>query len=71
MIINMPAPKGNKNGQKSWFQGTGEERCVVSANVPVSFRDRARAAFLPGETVSQFLVRAIELLIEKRSLEKH
>lgn len=63
----MPAPKGNKNAQKVWYTGTPEDKVNLSVRVPVVFRDRAKAAFLPDETVSEFLMRAIELLIKERS----
>ena len=63
----MPAPKGNKNAQKAWYTGIEGEKVNLSVRVPVVFRDRAKAVFLPGETVSEFLMRAIELLIKERS----
>lgn len=63
----MPAPKGNKNGRKAWYEGTPEEKTNLSARVPLSLRDRVKAALAGDESVSEFLIRAIELLIEERS----
>ncbi len=63
----MPAPKGNRNAQTVWYTGTPEEKTYLSVRVPISFRDRAKAVFKPGETVSEFLIGAIELLIKERS----
>lgn len=64
----MPAPKGSKNGQVAWFTNlTDEEKIVFSARIPISLRDRAKATFKHNESVSHFLVEAIELLIKERS----
>jgi hypothetical protein len=63
----MPAPKGNRNGEKTWIEGTPEEKTNLTARVPLSLRDRVKAALQANETVSEFLIRAIELLIAERS----
>jgi hypothetical protein len=63
----MPAPKGNKNAQTAWYTGTPEEKVYLSVRVPVAFRDRAKAVFKAEETVSEFLIEAIKLLIKERS----
>lgn len=63
----MPAPKGSANGKKAWFQGTPEEKTNLSARVPVSLRDRVKAVLQKDESISEFLIRAIELLIKERS----
>jgi hypothetical protein len=62
----MPAPKGSANGKKAWFKGTPEEKTNLSARVSVSLRDRVKSVLLPGESISEFLIRAIELLIAQR-----
>jgi hypothetical protein len=63
----MPARKGSANGKKAWFQGTPEEKTNLSARVPVSLRDRVKAVLQSDESISKFLIRAIELLIKERS----
>ena len=63
----MPAPKGSRNGEKAWFRGTLEEKTNLSARVPVSLRDRVKLALKNDESVSEFLIKAIDLLIKERS----
>ena len=63
----MAAAKGNTNGKKTWIKGTPEEKTNLSARVPVSLRDRVSAVLQSGESISEFLVKAIELLIKERS----
>jgi len=63
----MPAPKGNRNGEKTWIEGTPEEKTNLTARVPLSLRDRVKAVLQRNETVSEFLIKAIELLIKERS----
>lgn len=63
----MPARIGSRNGEKAWFKGTPEEKTNLSARVPVSLRDRVKAVLQSDESISEFLIRAIELLIKERS----
>ncbi|MEG4329233.1 hypothetical protein [Microcoleus sp. herbarium5] len=63
----MPAPIGSRNGEKAWFKGTSEEKTNLSARVSVSLRDQVKAALQSDESISEFLIRAIELLIRERS----
>jgi hypothetical protein len=63
----MAAPKGNRNGEKAWVKGTPEEKSNLTARVPISLRDRVKAVLQANESVSEFLIRAIELLIKERS----
>lgn len=63
----MPAPKGSSNGKAAWFSGTPEEKANLTARVPLSLRDRVKSALQTNESISEFLIRAIELLIKERS----
>ena len=63
----MPAPKGNSNGEVTWFPSPEEPKVYAASKVPKSLYDRLNELLKPGESRSAAIVAAIELLIRERS----
>lgn len=67
----MPAPLGNSNGQATWFKPATSEGKPAQVRTKISFSIRRQIEELlePGESVSDFLRKAIACELTQRKIE--
>ncbi|MGK7957203.1 MAG: hypothetical protein AB4063_18435 [Crocosphaera sp.] len=67
----MPAPLGNKNGQATWFKSANleERQAQIGAKISLSTRRQIEKLLDPGESVSDFLRKAIACELTRRKVQ--